>query len=59
MRASSRRTCVARWVLGRIHFIWTGRWLGDKSLCDRFSRLFDLAKNKCVSVTKMSASGLG
>jgi hypothetical protein len=36
---------------------WHDRWLGDVPLCRRFSRLFDLAVEKSITVTSMFARG--
>jgi len=38
---------------------WFDRWLGEVPFCQRFRRLFDLAKNKLHSVTTMFSLGWG
>jgi len=38
-------------------FLWYDRWLGEVPLCQRFSRLFDLAENKSLSVATMFSLG--
>ncbi|GAU34797.1 hypothetical protein TSUD_206010 [Trifolium subterraneum] len=40
-------------------FFWTDPWVEGTSLCERFGRLFDLAKNKSVSVAEMFLRGWG
>nr|GFB06900.1 RNA-directed DNA polymerase, eukaryota [Tanacetum cinerariifolium] len=52
-----------RWGVGRVHFLlgavlgdgrdiifWVDRWVDDRRLCDRFSRLYHLDKRKESSV---------
>ncbi|PNX57427.1 cysteine-rich receptor-like protein kinase, partial [Trifolium pratense] len=36
---------------------WTDPWLGGSPLCDRFSRLFDLATTKSSTVAEMFSLG--
>ena len=38
-------------------FFWYDRWLGGIPLCQRFSRLFDLAKNKSITVATSFSLG--
>jgi len=44
---------------GTCTFFWTDRWLGEVILCDRFRRLFDLTKDRMVTVADMFALGWG
>jgi hypothetical protein len=36
---------------------WYDRWLGGSPLCERFSRLFDLAEDKAISVATLLSLG--
>jgi len=36
---------------------WLDQWVGDVPLCRRFSRLFNLAKNKLATVASMFSLG--
>ena len=38
-------------------FFWYVRWLGGVPLCQHFSRLFDLAENKSISVATLFSLG--
>ncbi|XP_024642292.1 uncharacterized protein [Medicago truncatula] len=51
--------CVRRRVGdgAKIDF-WRDRWCGDVPLCDRFSRLYDLAVNKSITVRNMFLLGV-
>ncbi|GAU25959.1 hypothetical protein TSUD_373600 [Trifolium subterraneum] len=40
-------------------FFWTDSWVDEIPLCERFGRLFDLAKNKSISVAEMFTLGWG
>jgi len=42
---------------GKNTFFWCDNWLGDVPLCRRFSRLFDLARNKLILVADMFVLG--
>jgi len=42
---------------GENTFFWYDRWLGEVPLCRRFSRLFDLADNKLITVATMFSLG--
>ena len=54
------------WFSGRVSrrigdgtntLFWHNRWLGDVPLCRRFSRLFDLAVEKSITVASMFTHG--
>jgi hypothetical protein len=42
---------------GAVTLFWYDRWLGEVPLCQRFSRLFDLAENKSHTVATMFSLG--
>lgn len=44
---------------GTCTFFWTDMWLGEVILRDRFRRLFDLTKDRIVTVVDMFALGWG
>ncbi|GAU49411.1 hypothetical protein TSUD_407260 [Trifolium subterraneum] len=52
-----RENVAKRVGSGAETFFWTNPWLGDIPLCERFGRLFDLAKNKSSSVAEMFSLG--
>ena len=42
---------------GENTLFWFDRWAGNVPLCQRFSRLFNLAENKLASVASMFSLG--
>jgi hypothetical protein len=51
--------CIGRKVgNGRDTFFWTNPWLGGKPFFVQFRCLFDLAKNKSITVSEMCDLGL-
>lgn len=42
---------------GATTLFWYDRWLRDIPLCQRFSRLFDLAENKLITVATVFSLG--
>jgi len=42
---------------GASTLFWRDRWLGETPLCQRFSRLFELAEDKSISVASMFSLG--
>jgi hypothetical protein len=44
---------------GEATLFWHDRWCGDVALRERFSRLFDLALNKSITVKDMFSLGWG
>jgi len=54
------KDCVVRRVSdGENTLFWHERWCGEAPFCDRFSRLFDLALNKSITVKEMFVLGWG
>lgn len=50
---------VALWVMVLKRFFWTDVWVGEVSLRDRFTRLYELSVLKEESVFEMSTLGCG